>query len=123
VDGRFSDIRFPHLQIWENIGIDGIRLTHLATKAQLSLAACSELIDELQGLGYVERQPDPTDGRAKLIFPTTNGRAVLDAAGRAVADLEQRWRDQLPPGTFDHACQIFNDLITTLTDEGKPSRS
>ena len=120
-DGRFHDIRFPHLQVWGNIGTEGIRLTDLATRAQLSLAACSELVDELQGLGYLERQPDPSDGRAKLIFPTAKGRSVLNAAGTAVADLEQRWREQLPSGAFDRACHTFNDLIGALADEGRLS--
>jgi DNA-binding MarR family transcriptional regulator len=120
--GRFRDIRLAHLQVWGNIGIAGIRLTDLAAKAHLSLAACSELVDELQELGYLERQPDPSDGRAKLLFPTAKGRGVLDAAGLAVADLEQRWRAQLPPGTFDRACHTFNDLIGALASEDKVSR-
>ena len=122
-DGRFHDIRFPHLQVWGNIGTEGIRLTDLATKAQLSLAACSELVDELQGLGYLERQADPSDRRAKLIFPTAKGRVVLDAAGESVANLEQRWREQLPPGAFDRACHTFNDLIGAFANEGKLSGS
>lgn len=116
-DGRFLDIRFPHLQVWGNIGTQGIRLTDLAAKAQLSLAACSELVDELQGLGYLERKPDPSDGRAKLILPTPKGLEVLDAAGLAVADLEQRWRGKLPPGAFDRACHTFNDLIESMANE------
>jgi DNA-binding MarR family transcriptional regulator len=122
-DGRFHDIRFPHLQVWGNIGTEGIRLTDLATKAQLSLAACSELVDELQGLGYLERQADPSDRRAKLIFPTAKGRVVLDAAGESVANLEQRWREQLPPGAFDRACHTLNDLIGAFANEGKLSGS
>ncbi len=121
-DGRFLDIRFPHLQVWGNIGTEGIRLTELAAKAQLSLAACSELVDELQDLGYLKRKPDPSDGRAKLILPTAKGRGVLDAAGDAVADLEQRWRHQLPQGSFDRACHAFNDLIAALANEDRISR-
>jgi len=116
-DGRFLDIRFSHLQVWGNVGIEGIRLTDLAAKAQLSLAACSELVDELQRLGYLERRPDPSDGRAKLIFPTTRGREVLDAAGHAVAELEQRWRRQLPRGAFDVACATLNDLVVAFEHE------
>jgi hypothetical protein len=98
-----------------------MRLTDLAAKAHLSLAACSELVDELQELGYLERQPDPSDGRAKLLFPTAKGREVLDAAGLAVADLEQRWREHLPPGTFDRACHNFNDLIVAFANEDRIS--
>jgi DNA-binding MarR family transcriptional regulator len=113
-DGQFADIRFPHLQVWGNVGIDGIRLTDLAAKAQLSLAACSELVDELQHLGYLARRPDPSDGRAKLIFPTPKGREALDAAGRAVGELEQRWRKLLPRGDFDSACRTLQALLVAL---------
>ena len=116
-DGRFRDIRFPHTHVWGNVGIDGVRLTELARRAQLSLAACSELVDELQQLGYLERRPDTSDGRAKLIFPTTKGRAVLDAAGQAVAELEQRWRGFLAHGEFDGACRSLNALLIALEHE------
>lgn len=116
-DERFRDIRFPHLQVWGNVGIDGIRLTDLAAKAQLSLAACSELVDELQALGYLARRPDPSDGRAKLIFPTSRGRNILDAAGQAVGELERRWRAKLPRGDFDAACRTLDELLTLLEAE------
>ncbi len=116
--GRYPDLRYPHLQIWGNVGIDGIRLTTLADRANLGLPACSELVDDLQRLGYLERRPDPTDGRAKLIFPTVRGREVLDAAGLAVADLEQRWRDSLPAGEFDRACRTLDELLRTLEEPG-----
>jgi DNA-binding MarR family transcriptional regulator len=113
-DARFADIRFPHMHVWGNVGIEGVRLTELARRAQLSLAACSELVGELQTLGYLERRRDPSDGRAKLIFPTKRGRAVLDEAGRSVAELEQRWRALLPAGAFDAACRSFDELLGAL---------
>jgi DNA-binding MarR family transcriptional regulator len=111
----FPDLRLPHLQIWGNIGVVGIRLTDLADKANLSLAACSELVNELQELGYLERHPDPTDGRAKLIFPTPKGRRVLDEAGRGVASIEARWRSLCPPGRFDAACTTLDHLLRSLS--------
>jgi DNA-binding MarR family transcriptional regulator len=113
-EGRFLDIRFAHLQVWGNVGINGIRLTELADRANLGLPACSELVNELQDAGYLERRPDPSDGRAKLIFPTPKGRQVLAMAGRLVADLEQRWRERLPAGDFDAACRTLNDLLMSL---------
>lgn len=121
-DRRFADLRYPHLQIWGNVGIDGIRLTTLADRANLSLPACSELVDELQHLGYLVRRPDPFDGRAKLIFPTAKGREVLDAAGQVVTELEQRWRQKLPRGAFDSACHTLHDLLAALEDEPTPTK-
>jgi len=70
----YADLREPHLQIFGNVGIDGVRLTELAARSLLSLATTSELVSDLQRLGYLERRPDPVDRRAKLIFPTTRGR-------------------------------------------------
>jgi len=117
---RFSDVRFPHLQIWGNVGIDGIRLTTLADRANLGMAATSELVNDLQDLGYLERRPDPTDGRAKLIFPTARGRRLLDDAGGAVARLEARWRSQCEAGAFDDACRTLDGLLRTLPGPGGP---
>lgn len=48
--------------------MDGIRLTDLSAWAQLSLATASELVRDLQALGYLERRADGTDKRAKLII-------------------------------------------------------
>ena len=78
-EAGYGDIRDPHLQIFGNIRMGGIRLTELADRAQLSLAATSELVNDLEELGYLTRRPDPADGRAKLIDLTKRGR---DADGR-----------------------------------------
>lgn len=114
--GGFPDVRFVHLQVWGNVGVDGIRLTTLADRANLSLAACSELVNELQSLGYLERRPDPTDGRAKLIHPTAKGLRLLDAAGGRVAEIEADWRARLPRGEFDRACRALDALLASLAD-------
>ena len=111
---QFPGLRFAHLQIWGNVGVDGMRLTELADRANLSLAACSELVNELQDLGYLERSRDPTDGRAKLIFPTRQGRQLLDEAGRAVARIEEHWRARCQPDAFDNACSALDQLLKTF---------
>ena len=113
-DEQFPDIRFPHMQIWGNVGIDGVRLTVLAERANLSLAACSELVNELQEAGYLERRPDPSDGRAKLIYPTAKGRGLLAEAGRVVAEVESHWRTLCAPGEFDRACRTLDQLLNSL---------
>ena len=113
-ESEFPGLRFSHLAIWGNVGIDGIRLTALAERANLSLAACSEQLSDLERLGYLERRPDPTDGRAKLIYPTPRGRQLLDRAGIAVADIEDHWRRLCLPGRFDDACRTLDHLVQAL---------
>jgi DNA-binding MarR family transcriptional regulator len=75
--------------VFAQIGPDGSRLTELARGAQMSAQAMGELVDELEGLGYVQRRPDPSDRRAKLIVLTVPGRRCAAAGGDAIAALER----------------------------------
>jgi DNA-binding MarR family transcriptional regulator len=54
-----------------------------------------ELVDELEQLGYVERRPDPTDRRAKLIVLTDRGRACIAAGISTINGIEQRITEML----------------------------
>ncbi len=113
--GRATRLRFPHLQIIGNmVGVEGIRLTELAGRAALSLAACSELVNELESLGLLERKPDPSDGRAKLITPTERGRMLLDASQVSIRRLEGRWAEHCEPGAFEDACATLDQLLRAL---------
>jgi DNA-binding MarR family transcriptional regulator len=112
---RGANLRFPHLPIIANlVGVDGIRLTDLAKRATLSMAACSELVNELESLGYIERTGDPTDGRAKLIVPTQLGRRMLSESQKSIRQLEQRWATYCQPGEFDSACLTLDRLLRQL---------
>jgi len=113
----FGDIRRPHLQVWGNIGWEGRRLTELAARAQLSLSATSELVNELEELGYLKRVPDPNDGRAKLIVPTDRGHEALDAATVRVTEIEQHWGSLVGDDRFNDACYLLNSLLQQLEAE------
>ncbi|MCB0930771.1 MAG: winged helix-turn-helix transcriptional regulator [Mycobacterium sp.] len=117
----FADIREPHLQIFGNIRTGGIRLTELADRAQLSLAATSELVNDLTGLGYLTRRPDPADGRAKLIDLTGRGQDLMAAAGERVADIERRWSAMVGGANFAQMCDTMQRLLDEL-GKGQASR-
>src|SRR5512141_2412477 len=72
--GGYDDIRAVHLQVFGAIDWHGTRLRDLAARANMTPPAMAELVDELQAAGYLERRPDPRDGRAKLVRPTRKGR-------------------------------------------------
>ena len=118
----YGDLREPHLQVFGNVGIDGIRLTDLAAKAQLSLAATSELVTQLQELGYLERRLDIRDRRARLIFPTPRGLRALDDAGGRVAEIEQHWALIVEPERFQAVCRTLQELLDALTNVALASR-
>jgi DNA-binding MarR family transcriptional regulator len=88
VIARGFPIRPAHASVFIHMDTDGIRLTRLAEKAQMAPQSMAELVDDLVDLGYLERAPDPTDRRAKLIVFTNSGRDALQAGLDVVAEVE-----------------------------------
>src|SRR6266508_1809314 len=77
--------------IFENIDPEGTRLTVLASRAGLTHQSVGEVVVELERRGYVERIPDPSDGRARLVRLTDDGRALVRAAIQHIGAIEQDW--------------------------------
>lgn len=77
-----------------HVTYEGIRLTELAEKAGITKQAMSELVIDLERLGYLQRTADPQDGRAKLIGFTDKGRAAVEAAMRAFEEIDAALGDR-----------------------------
>lgn len=85
-------IRQPHLPILEYIDREhGSRTSYLARHANITAQAMGELVNHLAAHGYVERVPDPSDGRARLVRLTEQGQEAYRLAVRLVTDLETQW--------------------------------
>ena len=77
-----------------NIEADGSRLTDLAERAHMTKQSVGEVVSELELRDYLERVPDPSDGRAKIIRLTERGREA-QALGREIIDeIEQEWAER-----------------------------
>ena len=57
--------------------------------------AVGEAVTELERLGYAERVPDPTDGRAKIIKLTDRGVEACLTGRRIFAEIEREWAEEL----------------------------
>ena len=88
VAAGFDDHRVVHHNVMAHVTFEGIRLTDLAEKAGITKQAMSELVNDLEQLGYLRRTADPHDRRAKLIGFTDKGRAAVVEARRALAEME-----------------------------------
>ena len=111
-EAGYPDLRESHLLIIGNIPFRGVRLTDLASRSQLSMAATSEMVDNLVALDYLERRPDPRDGRAKLIVPTERGRALLGDARTQVVEIERKWGEIVGDERFEAACATLQEILT-----------
>ena len=88
-------IRPAHAAVFTNIDSEGTRLTQLAERALMTPQAMAELVDDLARLGYVTREPDPSDGRAKLIVLTDRGFDAVQDAFDTITSLEAQLEAEL----------------------------
>jgi DNA-binding MarR family transcriptional regulator len=87
----FDDVTTAQARIFQRIGPNGSRLTELAAQAQVTKQTAGFLVDQLERAGYVERTPDPTDSRARLIRVADRGAAAIPIAAAVIAEVEAEW--------------------------------
>jgi DNA-binding MarR family transcriptional regulator len=90
-------IRQGHGCVFRFIHEEGSRLTDLADSSGLTKQAVGEVVADLEGLGYVERAPDPDDGRAKLIKLTERGGEARQTAVSIFEEIEREWAERFGP--------------------------
>ena len=81
-------VRTAHAAVFGNIDSEGTRLSTLAERANVTAQAMGELVDDLVAKGYLTREPDPTDRRAKLITITDLGYRGIQDAYDTIAGIE-----------------------------------
>ncbi|HEY7256543.1 MAG TPA: MarR family winged helix-turn-helix transcriptional regulator [Solirubrobacterales bacterium] len=91
----YPDIRHAHGCVFRWVMPDGTRLTELAELAGHSKQAIGEFVCDLEAMGYVERVPDPLDGRAKIIRLTKRGAEAKAVALGIFAEIESEWAERI----------------------------
>jgi DNA-binding MarR family transcriptional regulator len=105
-------VRFPHGNVFQYLDDEGTHVSVLASRAGVSKQAMAQLVAHLEQHGYVERVPDPADGRAKLVRATQRGREVFAIARELVAEIDARLDQRLGPAKK----QCLRDLLQELHD-------
>lgn len=85
-----GDVRAAHGAVFQYLDDTGTTVSTLAERAQITKQAMAELVHHLEARGYLVREPDPHDRRAKLVLPTERGREVVAIAQDLVPQLEDR---------------------------------
>lgn len=70
-------LRPVHNRVFVHLALTGSRVVDIAKAQGISKNAVGQVISELEELGYVERRPDPSDGRAKSVHYTDKGLQML----------------------------------------------
>ncbi|HRC64615.1 MAG TPA: MarR family winged helix-turn-helix transcriptional regulator [Dermatophilaceae bacterium] len=68
----------------------GVPQRQIGAVLGLDPSAVVALVDDLESLGLVQRQPDPDDRRTRLVSPTTAGLAMLETVSPVVGRVQER---------------------------------
>lgn len=109
-------LRPAHVQIFRFDGIEGSTTAALAAHAGMTKQSMHELITHLERHGYLTREPDPRDTRARLVRLTPSGRALERDVHLAIANVLESWQARLGPDRFDTLWAILQDI----TGDRKP---
>lgn len=97
-----------------------IRMSRLATMANMSMSRLSHLVDRLSSQGWVERRPDPQDGRSTMAVLTDAGwRKVVETAPGHVDNVRTLIFDDLTDSQVTELKQIAAQIASRLDPENK----
>jgi DNA-binding MarR family transcriptional regulator len=110
-----TDITVAQARVAARIGPDGTRVSELAAQARVTKQSAAFLVEQLEAAGYVERVPDPADGRARLVRLTARADKVVRAANEEVERVLAEWADHVGADRLGQLYEVLRDL-RELTD-------
>lgn len=95
-------LRVAHTAVFPHLDIDGgTRVTELAKRMGVSKQAAQQLVDDLQEMGLVRRDPDPADKRASRVVWTARGLEGLRHGVGVLTEMERELSGAVGPDQMD----------------------
>lgn len=118
-DAGISHFEFGVLASLSGQNDGSMRLTELARIANSTLSRLSKVVSRLSEKGWVERRPDPVDGRTTLATLSPAGFEKVAAAAPAhVARVRELVFDQLTPTEIEQLATIAKKLSAATGLDG-----
>ena len=88
-----------------NLPSEGLGMSELADRLRLTPQRTGQLVQNLESFGYVERVPEPEDGRARRVVFTERGRELLADIDRIDERYTKLLAERLGPERFARLCE------------------
>jgi DNA-binding MarR family transcriptional regulator len=108
----FDDVRPAHGFAFARIAGGDTTVVDLADHLGTTKQAASQLVAGLVERGYLRREPDPRDARARLLRLTARGEACTRAAEEAAADVVAGWGEVLPGASLGALHAMLRRAVT-----------
>lgn len=112
----YDDLNPAHVGLFRYPTLDRQRPSEVAEQLRITRQSVNDLLGHLERRGYLTREPDPNDGRARMIVLTVKGRRLektINAQAKA-AELEiAQW---LGPSSFSELRIALETVARHATD-------
>lgn len=121
-EAGLPEIRPAHGAVFQWLPPEGARVTDLAEQIGTTKQAVGYLVDHLERHGYLERVPDPRDGRASLVRRTEKGWLVNQTARKLVEQVQADWAEGIGEDRMAELRDLLRDLVRHLGFRYSPQR-
>lgn len=90
-----DQISASHIHLTRHLPEGGARASTLAQSAGISKQSMSDVLDQCEAWGLIDRKIDPLDARAKWVSYTATGQLWLKAFADAVRKAEHEFRSEV----------------------------
>jgi DNA-binding MarR family transcriptional regulator len=97
----YPDIRPSHTAVFANLGMGAVRVTDLAERAQVTQQAMGKMLMELERMGYVARDIDSGDKRAKEIRLTLLGGSLAADSLEVIDQIRSYYEHKIGSQSLD----------------------
>lgn len=119
----YDDLNPAHVATFRYPTLDGMRPTVLAEQLQITKQSVNDLLGHLQAHGYLSREPDPSDGRVRVIRLTPKGHRLETVINTEAREAELRIAALLGPRRFTQLRGGLEVLVRDLADTSNASRT
>jgi DNA-binding MarR family transcriptional regulator len=110
----FGDARFADGVVFQHLVGGPVTISVLAERLGVTQQAASKSVADLEKRGYLAREADPADARARNVVLTQRGEAVIAAARKHRAAVERQLRKALGADRVEAARVLLVEVIDQL---------
>jgi DNA-binding MarR family transcriptional regulator len=118
----YDDVTAAHIGMFRHPTLDGQRPTQLADQLQITKQSVNDLLGHLEHAGYITRQPDPADRRARIIRLTAKGKRLEQTIRDQAQAADQQIAELLGTQRYAQLCIALEELSDRLATNPMSNR-
>ena len=107
-------IRPSHFTVFANLSEGAVRVTELAERAHVTQQAMGKMLKEMERIGYIVRDIDGSDRRAKKIRPTQRGLDLMRDSAIVTSEVRGFYLEQVGQEALSELENCLSNCVSRM---------